>query len=205
MNTLKNDLLYGVRMLRKNPAFTMVAVLTLALGIGANTTIFSLVNWLLLRPLPVSHPEQISVIGYRQRHGNTQNQFSVPDYRSICSQTTGVFSDVAAYQIGIDGVSTGGQADRLLTYYVTGNFFRTMGLQPVAGRLLVSEEGENVDSDPVVVLSYAYWQKRFAGQTDILGKKVSLNGKPFTVIGVRPKDSTGRIPSWKRRRICLLE
>ncbi|HKT25881.1 MAG TPA: ABC transporter permease [Terriglobales bacterium] len=194
MNTLKNDLLYGVRMLRKNPAFTMVAVLTLALGIGANTTMFSLVNWLLLRPLPVSHPEQISVIGYRQRHGNTQNQFSVPEYRTIRGQTTGVFSDVAAYQIGLDGFSTGGQADRLLTYYVTGNFFRTMGLQPVAGRLFVPKEGENVDSDPVVVLSYAYWQKRFAGQTDILGKKVSLNGKPFTVIGVAPKGFYGPYP-----------
>lgn len=194
MNTLKNDLLYGFRMLRKNPAFTTVAVLTLALGIGANTTMFSLVNWLLLRPLPVSHPEQINVIGYRQRHGNTQNQFSVPDYRAIRSQTAEVFSDVAAYQIGLDGFSTGGQADRLLTYYVTGNFFRTMGLQPVAGRLFVPEEGENVDSNPVVVLSYAYWQKRFAGQTDILGKKVSLNGKPFTVIGVSPKGFYGPYP-----------
>src|SRR5579864_8987281 len=103
MNTLKSDLLYGVRMLRKSPAFTIVAVLTLALGIGANTAIFSLVNWLLFRPMPVAHPEQISVLAFRQRHGNTQNQFSVPDYRLIRSQTTSVFSDLAGYQIGIDG------------------------------------------------------------------------------------------------------
>jgi predicted permease len=194
MNTFKSDVLYGLRMLRKNPAFTVVAILTLALGIGANTTIFSLVNWLLLRPLPVSQPDRISVLAYRQRHGNTQNQFSVPDYRSIRSQTSAVFSDVAAYQIGLDGFSTGGQADRLLTYYVTGNFFRMMGLQPVAGRLFVAEEGENVDSDPVIVLSYAYWKKRFAAQTDIVGKKVSLNGRPFTVIGVAPENFYGPYP-----------
>src|SRR5262245_43344208 len=191
MNTLKSDLLYGMRMLRKSPAFTIVAVLTLALGIGANTTIFSLVNWLILRPLPVAHPERISVLAYQQRHGSTQNQFSVQDYRVIRSQTGAVFSDLAGYQIGIDGFSTGGRAERLLTYYVTGNFFRMLGMQPVAGRLFLPEEGENVESDPVVVLGYPYWQKRFGGQPDIVGQKVSLNGKPFTVIGVAQKDFYG--------------
>src|SRR5215469_1794616 len=194
MNTLKNDILYGLRMLRKSPAFTIVAVLTLALGIGANTTIFSLVNWLILRPMPVTHPEQISVLAYRQRHGNVQNQFSVPEYRVIRSQAAGVFSDLAGYQIGIDGFSTGGRADRLMTYYVTGNFFRLLGMQPTAGRLFLPEEGENVDSDPVVVLGYPYWQKRFGGRPDIVGQKVSLNGKPFTVIGVAPKDFYGPYP-----------
>src|SRR5213082_1877654 len=113
MNTLKSDVLYGVRMLRKSPAFTIVAVLTLALGIGANTTIFSLVNWLLLRPMPTVHPEQISVLAFRQRHGDTQNQFSVPDYRVIRSQTQNIFSDLTGYQIGIDGFSINGRADRL--------------------------------------------------------------------------------------------
>ena len=194
MNTLKNDIVYGLRMLGKSPAFTIVAVVTLALGIGANTTIFSLVNWILLRPMPVAHPEQITVLGYRQRHGNTQNQFSVPDYRVIRSQTADVFSDVGGYQIGIDGFSTGGRADRLMTYYVTGNFFRMLNMHPAAGRLFLPEEGENVDSDPVIVLGFPYWQKRFGGQPDIVGKKVSLNGKPFTVIGVAPKDFYGPYP-----------
>jgi len=194
MNTLKNDILYGLRMLRKSPAFTIVAVVTLALGIGANTTIFSLVNWILLRPMPVAHPEQITVLGFRQHHGDTQNQFSVPDYRVIRGQTANVFSDLAGYQIGIDGFSTGGRADRLMTYYVTGNFFRMFGMQPAAGRLFLPEEGENVDSDPVVVLGYPYWQKRFGGQLDIIGKKVSLNGKPFTVIGVAQKNFYGPYP-----------
>ena len=194
MNTLKSDVLYGLRMLRKSPAFTLAAVLTLALGIGANTTIFSLVNWLLLRPMPVTHPEQISVLAFRQRHGNTQNQFSVPDYRVIRAQTTNVFSDVAGYQIGIDGFSVQGRADRLMTYYVTGNFFRMLNMQPVLGRLILPEEGEKIDSDPVIVLGYPYWQKRFGGQADIVGKKVSLDGKPFTVIGVAPKDFYGPYP-----------
>src|SRR5579859_652283 len=166
MNTLTSDVLYGARMLRKSPAFTIVAVLTLALGIGANTTIFSLVNWLLLRPLPVSHPEQISVLAYQQRHGNSQNQFSMPDYRVIRSQATNVFSDVAAYQIGLDGLSTNGQAERIMTYYVTGNFFRTLDMQPALGRLFLPEEGENIDSDPVTVLGYHYWQTHFGGQAD---------------------------------------
>jgi len=194
MNTLKSDVLYGARMLRKSPAFTIVAVLTLALGIGANTTIFSMVNWLLLRPMPVTHPEQISVLGFRQRHGNTQNQFSVADYRFIRSQTANVFSDLAGYQIGMDGFSTGGRADRLLTYYVTGNFFRMLNMQPALGRLFLPEEGENIESDPVIVLGYPYWKQRFNGQADIVGKKVSLDGKPFSVIGVAPKGFYGPYP-----------
>jgi putative ABC transport system permease protein len=194
MNTLTSDVLYGVRMLRKSPAFTMVAVLTLAIGIGANTTIFSLVNWLLLRPMPVAHPEQMSVLAFRQRHGNTQNQFSVPDYRVIRSQAAGVFSDLAGYTTGLDGLSTNGKADRLLTYYVSGNFFRMLDMRPALGRLFLPEEGENVDSDPVIVLGYSYWQKRFGGQLDIVGKKVLLDGKPLTVIGIAPKDFYGPYP-----------
>ncbi|HWC16174.1 MAG TPA: ABC transporter permease, partial [Terriglobales bacterium] len=194
MITLKSDVLYGLRMLRKSSAFTVVAVLTLALGIGANTTIFSLVNWLLLRPMPVTHPEQISVLAYRQRHSDTQNQFSIPDYRIIRSQTGNLFSDVAAYQIGLDGFSVNNRADRLMTYYVTGNFFRMLNMQPALGRLFLPDEGENVDSDPVIVLGYPYWQKRFGGRSDIVGQKVSLDGKPFTVVGVAPKDFYGPYP-----------
>lgn len=194
MNTLNSDLLYGARMLRKNPAFTIIAVLTLALGIGANTSIFSIVNWLLLRPMPVDHPEQITELAFRQRHGNIQNTFSVPDYRVIRNQTTGVFSDLAGYQIGMDGLSTNGKADRLMTYYVTGNFFSMLEMKPVVGRLFLANEGETIESDPVIVLGYAYWQKRFGGDPEIAGKKVSLNGRPFTVVGVTPKGFYGPYP-----------
>jgi predicted permease len=169
-------------------------VLTLALGIGANTTIFSLVNWLLLRPMPVPHSEQIAEVAFRQRHGNTVNQFSVADYRAIRSQTSNVFSDLAGYQIGLDGLSTNGNAERIVTYYVTGNFFRMLNLQPAAGRLLLPQEGETVDSDPVIVLGYAYWQKRFSGDSGIVGKKVSLDGRPFTVVGIAPKGFDGPYP-----------
>ncbi|HVH85890.1 MAG TPA: ABC transporter permease [Terriglobales bacterium] len=194
MMPFMSNVLFGVRMLRKSPGFTIVAVLTLALGIGANTTIFSLVNWLLLRPMPVAHPEQMTVLAFRQRQGSSQTQFSVPDYRVIRAQTANVFSDLAGYQIGIDGFSTNGRADRLMTYYVTGNFFSMLKMQAALGRLFLPDEGENIDSDHVIVLAYAYWQQRFAGQPDIIGQKVSLNGKPFTIVGVAPKDFYGPYP-----------
>lgn len=194
MSNLKSDILYGVRMLRKNPSFTLIATLTLALGIGANTAIFSIVNWLIFRPMPVDHPEQITELAFRQRHGNIQNQFSVPDYRVIRGQTGNLFSNLAAYQIGLDGLSTNGKADRLMTYYVTGNFFSMLNMQPALGRLFVPSEGEAIDSDPVIVLTYSYWQKRFASNPGVVGTKVSLNGKPFTVVGVTPKGFFGPYP-----------
>ena len=194
MTTLTSDVLYGARMLRKSPTFTFIATLTLALGIGANTAIFSIVNWLLFRPLPVNHPEQITELAFRQRHGPVLNQFSVPDYRIIRSQTSGIFSNLGGYQIGLDGLSTNGKAERVMTYYVTGNFFAMLDMKPTMGRLLLASEGETVDSDPVIVLGYAYWQKRFAGDPEIVGKKVSLNGRPFTVVGVTPKGFYGPYP-----------
>lgn len=194
MKTLKSDIYYGARMLRKSPAFTAVAVLTLALGIGANTAIFSIVNWLLFRPMPVDHPEQITELAFRQRHGNVQNLFSIPDYRVIRNQSGNVFKNLAGYEIGMDGLSTNGRADRLMTYYVTGNFFAMLDMKPALGRLFVAGEGETIESDPVIVLGYPYWQKRFGGQSDIVGKKVSLNGRPLTVIGVAPKGFYGPHP-----------
>lgn len=194
MMTLTSDILYGARMLRKSPTFTLVATLTLALGIGANTAIFSIVNWLMFRPLPVDHPERLVELAFTQHHGGIQNQFSVPDYRVIRTQTANVFSDLAGYQNGLDGLSTNGKAERAMTYYVTGNFFTMTGLKPVLGRLFLPNEGEAVDSDPVTVLAYAYWQKRFAADPDIVGKKVLLNGRPFTVVGVAPKGFYGPFP-----------
>src|SRR5262245_30846930 len=137
MNTVRQDILHGLRLLRKSPGFTAAAALTLALGIGANTAIFSMVSWLLLRPLPVAHPMELVELAYDQRHGGTQNQFSVPDYRDIREQTTAQFEEAAAYQIGLDGLSVDHKAERVMTFYVTGNFFTTLGLTPAAGRLLL--------------------------------------------------------------------
>ena len=194
MHTLRQDVAHGLRLLWKSPAFTIVGALTLALGIGANTAIFSMVSWLLLRPLPVQRPMELVELAYQQRHGNVQNQFSVPEYREIREQSTAQFEDIAAYQIGLDGLSVEHRAERLMTYYVTGNFFSTLGLKPALGRLLLTGEGDHPGADPVLVLGYAYWKSRFNSDPSVVGKKVLLNGHPFTIVGVGPEGFHGPYP-----------
>jgi len=191
METLLQDVRYGLRMLRKSPAFTTIAVITLALGIGANTTIFSMVNSFLLRPLPVQDPGQITTLTEMQKNGNTNNVFSVSEYRDIRSQTGDVFSSLMAYQFGMDGLSADGKTDRILSNYVSGNYFSTLGLKPTLGRLLLPSEGEVMGADAVMVLSYSFWKTRFGADPEIIGKKVTLDGHPITIVGVGPKDFEG--------------
>ena len=181
-------------MLMKNPGFLIVAVITLALGIGANTAIFSMVDAFLLRPLPVKDPAQITVLAFQQKQGNFLTQFSLADYRDIRDQSTGVFSDVFAYQFGLDGLSVDGKADRVMTNYVTGNYFSSLGLKPALGRLILPSEGDVPGADPVMVLGYSYWQTRFGGDPGIIGRKVSVDGQPITIVGVAPKDFVGVYP-----------
>jgi predicted permease len=194
METLLQDIRYGARMLMKNPGFLIVAVITLALGIGANTAIFSMVDAFLLRPLPVKDPAQITVLAFQQKQGNFLTQFSLADYRDIRDQSTGVFSDVFAYQFGLDGLSVDGKADRVMTNYVTGNYFSALGLKPALGRLILHSEGDVAGADPVMVLGYSYWQTRFGGDPGIIGRKVSVDGQPITIVGVAPKDFVGVYP-----------
>src|SRR5438067_972003 len=155
-------------MLRKQPAFTAVAVLTLALGIGANTAIFSIVSWLMLRPMPVPNAEQMVVLAYAQRaqgRSQLQNQLSVPEYRLIRSQAAPEFAGISGYNYGMDGLNFGDKPERLMTCYVTRNFFSVLKLQPAEGRLFTDNEGETPNADPVVVLGYKYWKNRFNGDT----------------------------------------
>ncbi|MGA8553412.1 MAG: ABC transporter permease [Candidatus Acidiferrales bacterium] len=194
MGTLLQDIRYGTRMLMKNPGFMIVAIITLALGIGANTAIFSMVDAFLLRPLPVKDPSQITVVAYLQQQGNPLTQFSIADYRDIRDQTTAVFSDLFAYQLGLDGLSVDGKADRILTNYVTGNFFAALGIKPALGRFILPSEGHTPGADPVMVLSYSYWQTRFGGDPGIIGRKVVLDGHPITIVGAAPKDFFGVYP-----------
>jgi putative ABC transport system permease protein len=194
MEILLQDIRYGARMLMKNPGFMIVAVITLALGIGANTAIFSMVDAFLLRPLPVKDPAQITVLAYQLKQGNFQTQFSVADYRDIRDQSTGVFSDVFAYQFGLDGLSVDGKADRIMTNYVSGNYFSALGLKPALGRFILPSEGDVVGADPVMVLGYSYWQTRFGGDPGIVGRKVAVDGKPVTIVGVAPKGFVGVYP-----------
>lgn len=194
MNSLWMDVRHSLRTLAKNPWFTVMAALTLALGIGANTAIFSMVNAFLFRPLPVKDPAQIVVLALQQRQGAASNAFSIPDYRDIRSQTHDAFSDLIAYQIGMDGLSVTHTPERVVTNYVTGNFFTALGVHAALGRLILPSEGELPSADPVMVLGYSYWKSHFGGDASIVGKKVLLDGRPVTIVGVAPRGFAGVYP-----------
>jgi predicted permease len=192
MGTLLQDLRFAFRQLRKAPSFAVTAVLTLALGIGANTAIFSLVNSLLLKPLPVADPQQLASVGQRQNNGPLFPNFSWPEYKAIREQSRGSFSDVFAHALGLDGFAVEGQQPtRILTGYVSGNFFQGLGLKPAAGRLLLPSEGEVLGSDRVVVLSYDFWKQKFNGDLNVVGRPATIDGHPFTIVGVAPKGFSG--------------
>jgi predicted permease len=192
MRTLIRDIRYAVRRLIKSPAFTLAAVLTLGLGVGANTAIFSVVNgW--LRPLPVRDPEQLIVFAAQQK-GDSLGvyYFSYPDLVDFRKQQQ-AFSGLFGYQIGLGGFSADGDAktDPFIFSYVTGNYFSALGIKAAAGRLFLPEEGERPGAAPVVVLGYSYWQKRFNGDPDVVGKQVRVDGKPAVILGVAPKGFRG--------------
>ena len=192
VGTLVQDLRFAFRQLRKSPTFAVTAVLTLALGIGANTAIFSLVNTLLLKPLPVANPGQIAALTLRQNNGPIQTNFSWPEFKEIRAQSQRSFNDVFMYTLGMDGIAVAGQQpQRIMTSYVSGNFFEALGLEPVVGRLILPTEGEVLGRDPVIVLGYNYWNEKFNADPGVVGRPVSVNGHPFTVVGVAPKGFSG--------------
>ena len=194
MNYLGNfleDVRYGVRQMRRSPGFTAAAILTLAMGIGANTAIFSVVDSFLLRPLPVADPGQITVLDSPQKQGFALPLFSIPDYRDLCVQAGTVFSGMFSYLSRFDGLSVNGKAERIRASYVSGNFFSTLGIQPAQGRFILPSEGETAGADPVMVLSYNYWKGRFGGDPEIVGTKVSVDGHPVTIVGVAPEGFYG--------------
>jgi len=192
LGTLLQDIHFAFRQLKKAPSFGAAAVLTLALGIGANTAIFSLVNSLLLKPLPVPDPQQIATLAPRENKGPLQQALSWNEYKEVRAQSARSFSDVFASTMNIDGLAVNGQKpDRIMTMYVSGNFFEGLGVKAAAGRLLVRTEGEVLGQDPVVVLGYQYWQERFNGDPNVVGRMVTLDGHPVTIVGVAPKDFFG--------------
>jgi predicted permease len=166
--------------------------LTLSLGIGANTAIFSLVNSLLLKPLPVPDPQQIATIVPRENNGPLQQALSWNEYKEVRGQSGQSFSDIFAYTISLDGLAAKGQyPDRIMTTYVSGNFFEGLGLKPAAGRLFLRSEGETLGQDPVVVLGYDYWKQKFGSDPSVAGRTVTLDGHPVTIVGVAPKGFAG--------------
>ena len=192
LETLIQDIRYALRMLRKAPSFTTVAVLTIALGIGANTAIFSVVDWLILRPLPIDHPGQVIFFETSWKNGSAGTQFSYPDIQKIQQQTSGVFSDSAALQMfQMDGLSVDGKSQPIWSDYVTGDFFTLLGIKPALGRFILPSEGKVAGADAVLVISYSYWKSRFDADPNIIGKKVSVNGHPMTIVGVAPENFHG--------------
>jgi predicted permease len=192
LETLAQDIRFALRMLRKSPGFAMVAVLTLALGIGANTAIFSLVDWLILRPLPVAHPSQVVFLEGAWKDRSPGTGFSYPDFQRIQEQTTDIFAGVAALQMfQMDGFSIGGKSEPMWASYVSGNFFSLLGIKPALGRLILPSEGKAAGADPVLVISYSFWKSRLGADPSVVGKKVLVNGHPMTIVGVAAKDFHG--------------
>jgi predicted permease len=188
MTQLAHDLRFAVRTLIKTPGFTFVVVLTLALGIGANTAIFSLTDQLLLRLLPVRDPQQLVVLdGPGAFQGRTFNNgtFSYPMYRDFRDRTT-VFSGVIARFPTPLTMMTEGQAERVSGELVTGNYFEVLGVGAQIGRTLTPADDTTPGGHPVAVLSHNYWMRRFAGDPSVLNRSITLNGSPMTIVGVTP-------------------
>ncbi len=187
MNTLWRDLRYAIRLLFKNPGFTAVAVLSLALGIGANTTIFSVIDAILLKALPYHDSDRLVLIwGADRESGENRDQVSFTDMEDWRTQN-GVFEDVAAYTDWRPLLSGIGEAERVPAMMVTDSYFRIMKGRPLLGRLFLPEEQQE-GKDFVVVLSYGLWQRRFGGNPDVIGKTIRLNERPYTVVGVLSED-----------------
>jgi predicted permease len=186
------DLRYGLRLLRKSPGFTAVAVLTLGLGIGANTAIFSMVDWLTLRLPPIANADRVTTLASQDLDGGYSNGFSYPDFADIRSQSTAVFSEVAAsMEYQMDGLSSDGKSQSIWTGYVTGDYFAMMGLKPALGTLIEPTPEGSVDEEPVLVLGYAFWRAQFGGDGGVIGKRVLINGHPVTILGVAPQGFHG--------------
>jgi len=190
MRDLWLDVKHAIRALRKSPGFAAIAIVTLGLGMAVNTTIFSLINGVMLRPLPVPHPEQITVLTMKEGANDPENHFSFADYQDLQKQP-GPFSDLFGYVVTLSGLNADGRGDHCMFSRVTGNYFTALGIQPLLGRLIQPGEAGTPDSSPVIVLSYSYWQKRFGGNPDVIGRQVELNNHSGTIIGVTPKDFHG--------------
>ncbi len=204
MTTLTQDVRYALRQLRKTPGFTATVMLTLALGIGANAAIFTLVNSLLLRNLPVADPKMLVRLGDTNNccvNSGTSDSgnfslFSTDSYDEL-RKSTPEFEELAAMQAGFgyrpvtvrrDGPST--QASSVMGEFVSGNYFRTFGLQPRAGRLLMDAD-DTKGAPMTAVMSYQTWQRDYAGDASVIGGTFWVNTKPVTVVGIAPEGFYG--------------
>src|SRR5262245_7467271 len=201
MNTLNlpasfwKDFKYGVRQLRANPGFALTAILSLALGIGANSAIFTLVDQILLRLLPVENPRelvQLRVLGGRfgSNDGDGQHTFSHPLFLAFREQNT-VFSGLTGQRIEAASLVGDERSEMVRLGLVGGNYFQVLGVRSHLGRLLTLDDDKTRNSHPVAVLQYNFWQNRFQGKSDVVNSTIRLNGAPFTVIGIAAPDFEG--------------
>jgi predicted permease len=197
MHTLWQDVRYGLRMLAKNPGFTLIAILTLALGIGANTAIFSLLNQVLLRRLPVRHPEELVILkspgpkrGRVWNDGDDSEIFSYPLYKGIAKNTK-VFDGVIGKFDFAASIANHGQTDRGSGELVTGNYFDVLGVGPALGRVLSQADDDVPGAHPVAVLSHSYWMQHFAGDPGVLNHTILVNNTELTIVGVVQAGFTG--------------
>jgi macrolide transport system ATP-binding/permease protein len=184
------DVRYGARTLRKSPGFTIVALVTLALGVGANAVIFSLISTFLLRPLPIRHPEQVWAIHQGKQNDPSYSQsMSYPNYKDLRDRNQ-VLTGMAVYRFDPMSLSHNGRNERVWGYLVSENYFDLLGVRPALGRTFLPEASAP-NADPVVVLNYRTWQRRFGADPAIVGNSIMINGRSFTVVGVGPPEFTG--------------
>src|SRR6185369_6600333 len=184
MNKLIQDLRYGIRTLLKRPGFSAVAVVTLALGIGASTVIFTVVDAALLRGLPYKQPDRLYHLWERTpKQDFSKREFSYPDFQDY--QQNNVFDGLAAYGGGGALLTGLGEAERIAAPRASANFFSVLGVEPYLGRTF--QPGEDVPNGPkVTVLTYGFWQRRFGADQNVVGRAITINGESYTIVGVLP-------------------
>src|SRR2546429_1621497 len=195
MNTLWQDLRYGARILLKSPSVSIVVILALALGIGANTAIFSVINSVLLRPLPYDQADRLLFLNERSRVMDEMS-ISYPNFTDWRNQNH-VFEKIGVYNRNSYNLTGYGEAERILTGQCSADMFSALRASALVGRVYTNNE-DKPGASPVVVLSYALWQRRFGGQNSILNQPITLNGKSYTVIGVMAPDYAfpNRVEMW---------
>ncbi len=190
METLLQDIRFGFRQLMKQRGFAALAIISMALGIGANTSIFSLVDTVLLRPLAVKEPSQLVELYGTLHNGADWSLQSYPNYKDYRDRNT-VLSGLFVYRVVVSSLTVNNSSQRVWGYLVSGNYFDVLGVKPMLGRAFLPEEDQTPDSHPVAVISYNCWQHRFGGDPAIVGKRVEFNSRPFAIIGVAPKGFIG--------------
>ncbi len=197
MQGLRKDVRFGLRMLAKSPGFTAIAVITLALGIGANTAIFSLMNQILLAQLPIKSPNELEILrspgpqtGHVSTDGDSTESFSYPMYKGL-RDTNSAFSGILARYGFSASVASHGQTDRASGEVVSGNYFEVLGVHPAIGRMFSQDDDRLPGAQPVVVLSHSYWTRRFGGDQSVLNKVLLINNMEMTVVGVSQSGFTG--------------